>query len=64
MSYPVLSAEEHDEVPEQTGRVPVQQVVVARTLQGFALGELDNIHLMCFLPDEAFCKISPHNPAS
>ena len=50
-SYPILSTEQHDEVPEQTGRVPVQEVVVTRTLHGFVLGELDHIHLMGLLPD-------------
>lgn len=52
MSHPVLSAEKHNEVPEQTGRIPVQEVVVTGTLQRFALGELYHIHLMGLLPDE------------
>lgn len=52
MSYPVLSAEKHNEVPEQAGRIPVQEVVVTGTLQRLALGELYHIHLMGLLPDE------------
>lgn len=50
-SYPVLSTEQHNEVPEQASRVPVQEVVVTRTLQGFVLGELYHIHLMGLLPE-------------
>lgn len=50
-SYPVLSTEQHNEVPEQAGRIPVQEVVVTRTLQRFVLGELYHIHLMGLLPN-------------
>lgn len=49
-TYPVLSTEEHNEVPEEAGRVPVKEVVVTRTLQGFVLGELYHVHLMGLLP--------------
>lgn len=50
-SYPILSTEQHNEVPEQAGRVPVQEIVVTRALQRFVLGELYHIHLMGLLPD-------------
>lgn len=50
-SYPVLSAQQHDEVPKQTGRVSVQEVVIPGTLQGFVLGELYHVHLMGLLSD-------------
>lgn len=49
-TYPVLSTEEHNEVPEEAGRVPVKEVVVTQTLQGFVLGELYHVHLMGLLP--------------
>ena len=50
-AYPVLPAEQHDEVPQQAGRVAVQQLLVPHAFQGLVLGELDDVSLVGLLPD-------------
>ena len=50
-SYPILSTKQHNKVPEELGRVPVQKIIVTSALQCFVLGELYDIHLMSLLPN-------------
>lgn len=62
-SYPILSTKQHNKVPQQSGRVPVQEIIVTCALQCFVLGELYDIHLMGLLPNGqdtrlGTCKLS------
>lgn len=50
-SYPILSTKQHNKVPEQLGRVLVQEITVTCALQCFVLGELYDIHLVGLLPN-------------